>query len=238
MKGNESFHEIECKYWDIIKEATLQKRGYYTWMIMRALSFVIKSSTFLDKFLQLEYHPSLRLSDDETLNSINEWLINKLQSIPEFKLPIDKLNNLTRIPRAILINGFSLDGSKEGKRGTGVFYNAAMFSHSCTPNSIFEYSEEKRIIEIRAVKDVKKGDELTIAYFEGSMLFTQRYKYARDQYLFMCRCELCSLQAPLWCAYCQEKLIKQARCAKCKFLHYCSKHCQKEDWADHKLVCY
>jgi len=69
------------------------------------------------------------------------------------------------------------------------------------------------------------------------MIFPQRYKYARDQYLFMCKCELCSMQAPLYCANCQEKLINLAKCTRCKFLHYCSKNCQKEDWKDHKLVC-
>ncbi|KJX94829.1 hypothetical protein TI39_contig4156g00005 [Zymoseptoria brevis] len=31
--------------------------------------------------------------------------------------------------------------------------------------------------------------------------------------------------------------VKLSKCAKCKFRHYCSRECQKEDWATHKHAC-
>lgn len=39
------------------------------------------------------------------------------------------------------------------------------------------------------------------------------------------------------CQSCLQRMQKKFRCNGCKFIHYCSVNCQKNDWNEHKEEC-
>ena len=38
-----------------------------------------------------------------------------------------------------------------------------------------------------------------------------------------------------YCNYCDD--VAKKKCSRCRNVHYCSDHCQQEDWKKHKIVC-
>ncbi len=42
---------------------------------------------------------------------------------------------------------------------------------------------------------------------------------------------------PLFCLFMLTKRTKLLKCSACKYMHYCSKKCQKTDWQNHKAEC-
>eukprot|EP01097_Dermamoeba_algensis_P000316 TRINITY_DN1113_c0_g4_i1.p1 TRINITY_DN1113_c0_g4~~TRINITY_DN1113_c0_g4_i1.p1 ORF type:complete len:517 (-),score=99.66 TRINITY_DN1113_c0_g4_i1:782-2332(-) len=44
-------------------------------------------------------------------------------------------------------------------------------------------------------------------------------------------------QQAKFCSFCVHKKDKLSACSACKFAHYCSPECQKQDWPDHKGEC-
>ena len=61
-------------------------------------------------------------------------------------------------------NNFAL-GTSGSKSDNGLFLRISRFNHSCVPTAEFVWNEKKRLQEIRAIRNIKKGEEITICYF-------------------------------------------------------------------------
>ena len=84
-------------------------------------------------------------------------------------------------------------------------FNIALINHSCTPNAehCFKPSEEsegedqKKVeakYELRAIKDISKGEEITIFYLQdlyGFTLKNTRLSILKDNFGFDCKCNVC-----------------------------------------------
>jgi hypothetical protein len=74
--------------------------------------------------------------------------------------------------------------------GAAVFPNAARFNHSCVPNACFTWNEGIERETIHTMRDVKKGEEITLCYVNmehGKVLRAYELKH----YGFVCGCEAC-----------------------------------------------
>jgi hypothetical protein len=86
-------------------------------------------------------------------------------------------------------NGYPLGPSSEDG---GIFLNIARINHACLANAQQAFNEKKGQETAFAVRDIKEGEEITIAYTIGGISSVRRGKL-KEFFGFDCGCELCSL---------------------------------------------
>ena len=76
------------------------------------------------------------------------------------------------------------------KYQSGLFPNIARINHSCLPNAFWIY--EDNIMTVRALFDIKKGQEITSCYLKPlKYTFQQRQEILFNKYCFKCKCSHC-----------------------------------------------
>lgn len=106
-----------------------------------------------------------------------------------------------------------LSNSKHISGESTLYLNLALVNHSCAPNAI-EYGltplteDEEFNDELRAIKDISKGEEIVTCYFPnvkkyGSIPRKRRAGIKKD-FLFDCKCPVCLGKVPG-----QEKILKK-----------------------------
>jgi len=93
-------------------------------------------------------------------------------------------------------NNFAL-GASGPRADNGLFLKISRFNHSCDPTGEFRWNKARGRQEIRAVRDIKAGTELTISYFTYQIAVlsqAERRQFLWDHYGFPCDCTPCSLQ--------------------------------------------
>ncbi|ESK88030.1 set domain-containing protein 5 [Moniliophthora roreri MCA 2997] len=84
---------------------------------------------------------------------------------------------------------------KGGEPYLSVFPRMARINHACAGsfNMMFSWREAEEELRVYAIKDVKRGEELTITYIESRRPKEERIKHLEDAYGFTCTCHECSL---------------------------------------------
>jgi len=86
--------------------------------------------------------------------------------------------------------------------GHGIFPLASrLFNHSCSPNAIMAFSFEDngqapRML-VRALRDIKRGEEITVPYFDPALPYKRRQEICQFSYGFVCDCTLCDFSKSL-----------------------------------------
>ena len=97
-------------------------------------------------------------------------------------------------------NNFAL-GISNSKCSNGIFPTIARFNHSCVPNSEFAWNEKKQVQEVRALRKIETGEEITLCYFTSKWQLESaevRKNYLFQSYGFYCDCKSCSLTGDFW----------------------------------------
>ena len=99
-----------------------------------------------------------------------------------------------------------IDAPRNGEYYAMLLLNVALVNHSCVPNA--EVSRIGLCHELRAIKDISKGEEITTCYYDdvkkyGSILRKRKIALKKDLG-FDCKCPLCLGQVPF-----QEKTMKK-----------------------------
>lgn len=82
--------------------------------------------------------------------------------------------------------------------GSGLYAMQSLCNHSCIPNAEVTFPNNNFVLSIKAVVDIKQGDEIFISYLDECDRDRSRYsrqKLLRENYLFSCSCEKCISQA-------------------------------------------
>ncbi|KZT57208.1 SET domain-containing protein [Calocera cornea HHB12733] len=66
-------------------------------------------------------------------------------------------------------------------------------NHSCMPNASFEWEHETFCGVFKSNRDIKKGEEITVAYIDLLLSAQQRRQELQQMYLFRCTCPACTL---------------------------------------------
>ena len=81
-----------------------------------------------------------------------------------------------------------------------VYRTLSRFNHSCAPNCTWSFVHESESkpgggavsVNVRAIKPVKEGDELTISYVDPTVGRAERREQLWAKYRFECACPLCA----------------------------------------------
>ena len=102
------------------------------------------------------------------------------------------------------------NGRYNAPMGMVLHLNVTLVNHSCAPNADIEKNDDCQDIssDLRAFKDICKGEEITICYFIdvktfGSFQRKRKTAFKKDQG-FDCKCPVCLGQVPA-----QEKTLKK-----------------------------
>ena len=95
---------------------------------------------------------------------------------------------------AIFVNNcFEIEGEDDSVE-QAVFLKAARLNHSCLPNCYASWNREYKLLRVYAVRDIQKGEELTIAYCPAKTM-VEDLKIRKERLLrdcgFVCRCPAC-----------------------------------------------
>ena len=104
---------------------------------------------------------------------------------------------------------------KRIERVSVLHLNMALVNHSCAPNALCidpnptkEVKAEDLSVELRALKNIRKGEEITLCYYPDAKDFgsiPRKRKVAINKYLeFDCKCPVCLGDVPV-----QEKILKK-----------------------------
>ena len=77
--------------------------------------------------------------------------------------------------------------------GHGLFIESSRMNHSCLPCVEMSMDEGKET-EVRSVRDIEEGEEITVSYLKTSLLLLKKERVERLEYWgFLCNCVLCQL---------------------------------------------
>ncbi|KAJ6259358.1 hypothetical protein Dda_6258 [Drechslerella dactyloides] len=74
-----------------------------------------------------------------------------------------------------------------------IFLDASRINHSCNNNAQNTWNENLQKITIHAIRDIAKGEEITIIYLAARRNRSARLRELQTSFRFTCSCDLCSL---------------------------------------------
>jgi hypothetical protein len=78
----------------------------------------------------------------------------------------------------------------------GIFLDASRINHACIQNAQNTWNEDLQRLTIHAIRDINKGEEITIMYLQDRADRSARQLALQKNFRFTCSCPLCSLSGP------------------------------------------
>lgn len=82
--------------------------------------------------------------------------------------------------------------------GSALFELQSKINHNCQPNAEIQYNHSNHQLELVALRPLKPSEEISISYLDSCQLDRSRHsrqKHLSENYVFLCKCELCTEQA-------------------------------------------
>ena len=132
---------------------------------------------------------------EETARSLAEDVaaLSKVEQLAFLSLHNAFKDEITRNMGIIRTNALPL--GPDANTG-GVFLESSYLNHACLPNAQHTWNEVPRHLTIHAVRDIEKGEEITISYLNDHPTHAIRRKVLQDMFRFSCSCQLCHLPPP------------------------------------------
>nr|CAG4719167.1 unnamed protein product [Naegleria fowleri] len=89
-------------------------------------------------------------------------------------------------------NTFSICNDEMNVIGSGLYFHASMFNHSCVPNCTILFDSNKNIYTRVIKSNIKAGEPLTINYIDLLDVTPNRQQKLKKQYHFTCQCSRCA----------------------------------------------
>lgn len=82
--------------------------------------------------------------------------------------------------------------------GSGLYLTQSKINHSCSPNAEIKFPYNNHVIQVVALRPIAENEEICISYLDECQLDRSRHsrqKHLQENYLFLCDCEKCKLEA-------------------------------------------
>ncbi|KAM5165646.1 histone-lysine N-methyltransferase SMYD3 isoform 3-T4 [Mantella aurantiaca] len=89
----------------------------------------------------------------------------------------------------VTCNSFTISDGEMQDVGVGLYPSMSLLNHSCDPSCVIVF--EGTCLKLRSVKNIPKGEELTISYIDVKMPAHLRQVQLQRQYCFNCDCHCC-----------------------------------------------
>ncbi|PVV00771.1 hypothetical protein BB560_004835 [Smittium megazygosporum] len=101
----------------------------------------------------------------------------------------DSARRLIELFCKIRVNGYGVFDPDFDFIGYALYPKAFLLNHDCNPNCTPVF--EGRHLHMKAVRDIKSGEELTHSYINNISSLTQRRNLLLKNYNFVCKCHFC-----------------------------------------------
>lgn len=195
-------HKLECaaiKAFDKVPNENIRLAARIFWRMDKEGG--IASDLQLTSIDDLEDHVSDMPEED--LKQLKIDIHNFLDYWPRNSKP-HNVDSISHILGVINCNGFTVSDQRGLQAvGVGVFPNLCLVNHNCWPNctvilnhgnqsAVNKMYHSYRRVELRALGNIKEGEEITVSYVDYLNLSHERKRLLKETYFFDCTCEHCN----------------------------------------------
>ncbi|KAM9356025.1 N-lysine methyltransferase SMYD2-B isoform 2-T2 [Pholidichthys leucotaenia] len=189
QKGDWAMHKMECSSMTVFGENWCPSE------ISRLVSRILakkkmqKERCASEKILLIGEMQSHLVDEDNEKREMSEADIAGLHRFYSKHLEVPEHKELLTLFSQVACNGFTIEDDELSHIGTAIYPDVALINHSCLPSVIVTYNGTAA--EVRAVRDMKPGDEVLISYIDLLYPTDDRNSRLRESYYFTCDCQEC-----------------------------------------------
>lgn len=91
------------------------------------------------------------------------------------------------------VNVVNINDGLESVEDFGIFYHVSRINHDCLANTYTSWNDKTERYVIHALRDMAKGEEITMEYLKLYLPRRERQAFLRREYGFDCACHVCTL---------------------------------------------
>tara|TARA_R110002050_G_scaffold148425_4_gene274622 strand:- start:163 stop:621 length:459 start_codon:yes stop_codon:yes gene_type:complete len=103
------------------------------------------------------------------------------------------VDSITMVFGQFMSNALVMSDAEQKETGAALYQLLSLVNHSCKPNSVCVFGKYGEAT-LRAVRDLKEGEEITIGYVDLAMRGVERRGELKKGFSFTCMCPLCVKQ--------------------------------------------
>ncbi|KAL5118157.1 hypothetical protein ACEQ8H_003992 [Pleosporales sp. CAS-2024a] len=166
---------------------------------MVATQFISKTTTILldpPRVIASAQLPSF-LSQNQGQTLFDQALKQLAEADRELVLGLDKSLGGTDMEDILKTNTFSCQLHDGAQRDSYMclFPLVARINHACRPNAHARFIPKTLLMEIKALRDIKPGEEIAISYGRIDLQHVQRQQLYKQGWNFTCTCDMCTASA-------------------------------------------
>ncbi|XP_028252725.1 N-lysine methyltransferase SMYD2-B [Parambassis ranga] len=193
QKGDWAMHKLECSAMTAFGENWCPSDISRLVARILAKKKMQKEKCVSEKILLIGDMQSHVEDEDNEKREMCEADIAGLYRFYSKHLEMPDHKDLLTLFSQVACNGFTIEDDELSHLGTAVYPDVALINHSCLPTVIVTYKGTSA--EIRAVQDMKPGDEVLISYIDLLYPTEDRNNRLRECYYFTCNCQECKSQS-------------------------------------------
>ncbi|KAF7230611.1 N-lysine methyltransferase SMYD2 [Nothobranchius furzeri] len=193
QKGDWPMHKLECSAMTAFGENWCPSET--TRLVARILAKkkMQKEPSASEKMLLIGELQSHLEDEDNEKREGTEADIAALYRFYSKHLEMPDHKDLLTLYSQVACNGFTVEDDELFQMGAAIYPDVALINHSCLPSVIVTYNGTSS--EVRAVQNMKPGDEVLISYIDLLYPTEDRNKRLRESYYFTCDCNECKTKS-------------------------------------------
>ncbi|XP_040919974.1 N-lysine methyltransferase SMYD2-B [Toxotes jaculatrix] len=193
QKGDWAMHKLECSAMTVFGENWCPSETSRLVARILAKKKLQKERSMSEKILLIGEVQSHVQDVDNEKREMNEADIAGLHRFYSKHLELPDHKDLLTLFSQVACNGFTIEDAELSHMGTAIYPDVALMNHSCLPSVIVTYNGTSA--EVRAVQDMKPGDEVLISYIDLLYPTDDRNNRLRESYYFTCDCQECKTKS-------------------------------------------